>query len=42
MNLRCADDAVLRKIPTAYQQGYPQVLGITLMAFYNLVLTLIK
>lgn len=30
MNLECVNDAVLRYILTSYQQGYPQVLGITL------------
>lgn len=40
MNLRFAIGAVLRKILTAYQQGYPQVLGITLLALDALVKTL--
>lgn len=33
MNLEVPNGAVLRLVCTAYSQGYPQVLGITLMAF---------
>lgn len=37
MNLGCAINAVQRQFSTNYQQGYPQVLGITLAQLFKII-----